>query len=318
MSAKFPQLAAAPPSTSNYQFAHFLTHPGDPITRHIVEFPRLSAVVQDFLYRHTNERTRDDVALYLALIGAPGNGKSQGAKVAALKAGFSVANVRMSDLASEYENGAAQALNAMLEEFQRWSAEHHRLIVVILDDFELSTVAKSENVAVTAGRAVLLNRLQELNDNRHLTRQHGGANLPFIVTMNNNTDLLPSLFRVGRAIHHDHVPTAEDKRNVAWAVLAPQTSEERHLVALLARRFAGSQPVAFWKALRGEMEAAYIRFLMAKGMTRADAQAKANSERMPLIPRLAWACARRLRVNRVRNYHTKRGFLSRVFRRPQS
>jgi hypothetical protein len=311
MSTKFPGLAAvSPPPLPQYQFGSFLRFPGDPITDEIVEFKELTAKVHDFLKLQIARDTRDRAERTLCLAGPPGAGKSEGALVAALNFNFAVGVLSASMFAGDTEGKPTQLLDAILEEFSRWSAEQRRRVVVILDDIDLSIMAKDDKTGVSSNTNLLLQRFHYLADNRHVYRNGDGSNIAFIVTLNDASNLRASLYREGRAIWHDHVPTVEDKVNIAWATLAPQTSEERALVDKLARKYR-HMPVSFWKALRNQIKAHHARRRLPAGVSDAAAIDRAYACRFPLTADVAWDCARALRANRARDWLAKRGWLSR-------
>lgn len=312
MNAKFPQLASTPPPVpADYKFAHLVRLPGDPVERHIIPFEHLTREVRKFLATQMALATRDQAARTLVVQGAPGEGKSEGTLVAALQAGFAVAVVAASMFASEVEGGATDLLDQFLAEMERFSAERNMSVVVQINDIDQSIMANADNdkVGNTVNTTLLTEKFHHLADNRHLYRNASGANIAFIVTVNDARSLRASLYREGRAVWVDHVPSDEDKANIAWSILRPTTSAERSLVQKLVSRFR-KQPIAFWKALFYQMQATYAEAAFAKGIPDAATIDKAFGRRFPLTPELAWPAAKRLRSTRVRNYLAKRGFFS--------
>lgn len=123
MTAHFPGLANGAGngtrSPGGYPSADLLRHPGDAITKAIVPFDKLTMEVRKFLGLQVSPVTRDSAPRTLVLQGPPGSGKSDGALVAALLQGFTVAVVSASALAGENEGSAPEVLNAYLEQFSR-------------------------------------------------------------------------------------------------------------------------------------------------------------------------------------------------------
>lgn len=244
--------------------------------------------------------------------GRPGEGKSEGCLVSALNSGFTTAILSPGMFSGESENASIEILHEVLAEIERWSADHKRRVVCQIDDIDLSIMAVGENTGHTVNSQLLINEFMALADNRHLYRNGDGSNIGFIMTVNDATGMRESLHRPGRAIWHDHVPSTEDKTNIAYAILAPVNSAERDLVKALVRKYAASQPVAFWKALYHRMQALKAQSLMSTGMPDKAVIDRAYGRRLTLEPDIAWAAAKALRQSKVRNYlNRRRGFFGR-------
>lgn len=308
MSAKFPHLAAShTPEQTPYKFAHLIRQPGDPVESQIIPFKALTLEVRKWLASQISATTRDTTARSLVIQGKPGEGKSEGALVAALQAGFSVSVVPAGMFASENEGGATELLDAYMAECERWSAEQQKRLVVIINDIDMSIMNLPDKMGATINSNLLLERFHFLADNRHLHRNFDGSNIGFIVTVNDASNLRASLYREGRGVWHDHEPSIEDKTNIAWRILDPQTTTERDLVGSLTWKFR-HQPVAFWKALHHAIRAQHIQRAISRDI---NAAAELLGRRVPLNPDIAWACARQLRGHRVRNYLARRGYFRR-------
>ncbi|MBN9277901.1 MAG: AAA family ATPase, partial [Hyphomicrobium sp.] len=248
MTTHFPALASnGAGHREPYRYAHLIRRPGDAVTSQRFEFERLSQTVRSFLSYQVGQSTRDEAARALWVQGRPGEGKSVGCIIACLNAGFAVAVVSPGLFAGETEGKAVEVLHDLLAELMRWSIENELPVVVIIDDFDLSTANIGENTGHTVNSQLLVNEFMALADHRHRYRTPYG-NIAFIFTVNDATGMRERLHRSGRAIWYDNVPTAEDKANIAWATLAPKASTGRALVDALGRRHR-KQPVAFWNAL---------------------------------------------------------------------
>ena len=158
---------------------------------------------------------------------------------------------------------------------------------------------------------LLLERFHYLADNRHLYRNGDGSNVAFIVTVNDGTVLRESLYRPGRAIWYEHEPSVENKRNIAWRLLNPQTTAERELVDDLTRRFK-HQSVAFWPSLVTEIQSAAADRAMRRGQSTTATMDAAYRIRVLADPDLVWASAMKLRKSRVKIYLNKRSLLRRI------
>lgn len=296
-------LNGSTPPPVPYKYAQYIRVPGDPVTRQRFEFRELAIKVREFLSYQLGTHTRDQAARMLWVQGRPGEGKSEGCLVAALNAGFAVAVLSPGLFSGDTEGKSIEVLHEVLTEFVRWSADNKRPIVVILDDFDLSTASVGEDVGSTVNSQLLINEFMALADNRHLYRTQFG-NIGFICTVNDASGMRESLHRAGRAIWHDHVPSNEDKANIAWSILAPITSSERDLVAALVRKNL-RQPVSFWKALYHRMQALHARQLIENGMPDRAAIDQAYGRRLKLEPDIAWTAAKALRNSRARSFLRK-------------
>lgn len=301
--APVPQVGLTPPLP--WKYAHLIRKPDDPIVQQRFEFEQLAIKVREHLVNQIGVNTRDEAARMLWVQGRPGEGKSEGCLITCLKAGFHTTVLSPALFAGEVEGHGVKILHDIMEEMVRWSAAHHCRMVIIIDDFDLSTASFDANIGHTINSQLLVQEIMSLADNRHLYRNVDGANIAFVMTVNDATNMRQSLHRPGRAIWHDHVPTAEDKANIAWAILAPKTTTERKLVeALVAKHTA--MPVAFWKALFHRMRALHAEQLIATSMPDQASVDAVYGQRMPLTPEIAWQAANGLRTSRVRNWLNKR------------
>lgn len=312
-STKFPDLKVAPPARP-YRYTQFFRHPGDAVAREIVEFPALTMQVREFLSMQQAVGSRDQAARTLAAIGRPGEGKTEGLLVAALNENYSVCCTPASMYASEHEGGATQMLDDVLGELERWSAENQRRTLLQIDDIDLSIMAADDKTGVSINTKLLIERFHFLADNRHLFRNGDGSNIGIAVTLNDGSKLRESLYRPGRAIWYEHCPTLEDRKNIAFAVLRPKTTEERALVEQLTKKLR-HQPVAFWKALKFQMQATHARRVLVNGIPDTATLNIAFERTCPLNADIAWACAKTLRSNRAQVWLGKRPALARLFRR---
>jgi hypothetical protein len=192
-----------------------------------------------------------------------------------------------------------------MAECERWSAEFKQRLVVILNDLDMGIMNLPDKMGATINSNLLLEKFHFLADNRQLFRNFDGTNIAFIVTVNDATNLRASLFREQRGVWHSHVPSVEDKTNIAWRILSPQTTEERDLVHALTRKFR-HQPVAFWKALHQAIIAQHHQRAIGRDINSAAAML---IRRVPLKADVAWACAKSLRAHTVTNYLKRRGFI---------
>lgn len=299
MSTKFPELATVPPTKT--RFTNLIRTADDAAVRHYIDVPSLTLEIRKFAALQIAASTRDVAPRFMVIAGPPGAGKSQGALKAGLSCGYAVAAVSCSMFASDVEGGATNTLNAMLDEFEAYSAQHRQRVLVILDDFDLSIVARDDKTGVSSNTNLLTERLQYLADNRHVYRNADGTNIAFIFTINNAEMLRASLLRDMRASWVEHDPCKATKANIAFRVLDPQTAEERTLVEKLIRRHA-NQPVAFWKALRLDLDAARLDTLLANGLPAAHVIDAAMAQHAPIDADVLERAVRKRSGSRIRNY----------------
>lgn len=298
-----------PPLPPTFKYMHRLRKPGDPITRQRFEFTELAIKVRGWLSYQIGDGTRDRAARMLWVQGRPGEGKTVGCLVSALNAGFHVLPISGADLAGETEGASVEALHAILDECVQWSVLHKARIVIMLDDFDLST-ANPDNATYTINTTLLIREVMGLADERHRYRNADGSNIGFILTVNDASAMRESLTRTGRAEWHDHCPSAEDKANVAHAVLDPKTSAERDLVAALVRKHR-KQSVSFWEAMLLRMQTIQARSLIEHGMPNAATINHRYGSRLKLTPDIAWQAAKELRTTRVRKWLKTKNWLGR-------
>lgn len=309
MSAKFPHIAAA--NATAYRFANLFRHPGDPITRQLVPFQAYTMEIRKFLSMQISRHMKEQVARTLFSSGSPGGGKTEGAIYAVLAEGFSVAVTSASMFASEHENGAADILNELLAEMERYSAEHKRRMVLLVNDMHLSIMASSAKTGNTVNTGLLVDAFMNLADNRHLYRNFDGSNIAFVVTLNDGSKLPETMKRDGRAIRYAHNPSVEDKTNIAYAIFQPQTAAERDLMQKLTRKYS-KQPVAFWKALKFKVQSVSAERVLRNGIPDAAVLDAHYGRRLHLDADLVWACAKDIRSSRIRNYLAKRNPFART------
>lgn len=301
MTTKFPALAHGPAAAPKRLYGHLMHYPGDSITQRIIPFEKLTRAVERHLRQHAHAVSRDTAPRTLIVAGRPGEGKSEGILAAALQCGWSVAAVSASLFASENEGGANEVLDELLTELNEVADETGKPVALCINDIDQSILSLEEKMGKTINTNLLSESLHFLADNPRLYRSRHGTNLAFFCTLNDATNLRESLFREGRATWFEHVPTVEDKRNIAWALLAPGTTPERKLVDQLTRRFK-HQSVAFWSSLVIELRASAAEGLMGRGIGEAEAIATIYGARLPLDPHLVWASVRKLAAPRTRNW----------------
>lgn len=289
-----------------WKYAHLIRVPGDPIQSEYRLTSEIGSKVRAFLALHQSPLRRKAPRAFW-LPGPSGSGKTTAVLLTCLAAGFAVASVSASEFAGAHEGDATAIIDEMLTELQEWSKVYRLPVVLHVDDVDLSIAAADENTSKTVNSGLFIVRLMKLSDDKHLFLTCTGAPITFIFTANNTTSVRESLMRDGRASVHEHIPTTEEKTNIAWRVLDPQTSDARRLVQRLASKHAASQSVAFWEALALKIRELAAKHVFEKGMPTQAEIDRVYSEHVPLDDAdLVWAAARDLRKNRVKDYLAKR------------
>lgn len=189
---------------------------------HGFDFEGLTRAVNEHLMNHRGTVSRKTAARMLWIQGKPGEGKTTGAKRACLKAGYHVAVISAGTFAGEVEGAPVRILNELLAELERWSAFYNVLVVLLLDDFDNSTANVGSKASHTINSQLLTNEMMALADKRNFYVNADGSAIPFILSCNDATGMRESLTRTGRALWYTHTPSAEDRTNFAYHVLAPE------------------------------------------------------------------------------------------------
>lgn len=265
--------------------------PGQYLCPDGVVFDELERAIRRHLFQHILPSTMNRAERYLVIQGDPGTGKSVAACDASLRYGFAVALVPASMLASENEGGASAVLDDFMAEMVRQSQADKQRLVVVADDFDLSICGTDATTGKTINSNLLTGRLQHLADNRDQYRSWDDTCIPIIFTGNDFTLVRASLFRDGRASWHTHAPDADTKTQIAFQLLDPRTSDERHMVERLARSYR-NEPVAFWTSLKNDLVKARLDEVIARGLPDVAAAEEELAKRKPLRAEQLWAFAK--------------------------
>lgn len=300
-----PHAPVTSTASGTWKYADKMYHPGNPIVDRLVPFKRYTMEIRKFLSLNMSQHTQNGVARTVFVHGPPGGGKTEGAIAAALQENFSVMVASASDFASETENGASDVLTDMLKEMEAFSRATGRPVLLLVNDLHLSIMTADDKTGKTVNSGLLADCFMNLADNRHLYRNVDGSNIAFIVTLNDGSKLPESIKREGRALHYEHVPSFEDKKNIAYAILQPQTSAERELVEAVTKR-CRHQPVSFWHALKLQIQSKNAERVLRNGIPSMTIVNEVYGRRVTLEADVVWACVKSLRTNHARIWLKKR------------
>lgn len=245
------------------RFASAFRRPGEYLCPDALIFESQEMAIRRFLFALILPSLRETTEPFLIIQGAPGTGKTVAACDAAQRFGFGVARLPPSLLASEHEGGATETLHAVLSETVSYSAHHKLRMVAVIDDFDLSIARTDSNTGTTINTYLLTQALQEFADNRK-HRNFDGSRLGVIFTANDLTPLRASLFRDGRATWYTHVPTPEEKAEIAFHLFKPRSKDERYILEQLTRAYR-AEPVSFWASLKNDLTKRRLDEVIALG-----------------------------------------------------
>lgn len=263
-------------------------------------FQGLERAVRQHLLFQTMEDRIEQAERILVVQGDPGTGKTVSTADACKRAGYAVALLPSSRLASESEGGATEVLDRLLAAVVASSEQHRMPHVIVADDIDCSIITTDAKTGRTVNSDLLTQRLQHLADTKR-PRNFDGTGLALIFTGNDFSQMRASLLRDGRATIYTHVPTLDEKIEIAFATFQPQGSGERRLIEKLVRRYR-HQPVAFLRSLRNDLDRQRLDELLATRFpTASEAQSRLTAPLQLDATRL-WSLAKARTGNRARNF----------------
>jgi len=206
------------------------------------------------LYETTSRPPR-----FLCIQGNPGEGKTETVQVVCSRDGVDVIIVAAAELAGATENAGVEALERLSEAVRLISQQHRRPLLVLFDDFDLSSVARLAATEYTVNSQLLTQYFQFIADTGAL-RTADGLSAPIVMTGNDFTPMRSSLLRPGRADFFSFAPSFDEKVAIVAALLAipdrtavrPLVWEHRH------------EPIAFFAALKTSLSDQTLDAVIAK------------------------------------------------------
>ena len=227
------------------------THPGyQPAGSHDRPDLRLHELIQLAVLRHVAHHVVPRLAAnrpprFLVIQGNPGEGKTETVRVTCSRSDIDCILVSGAELAGETENAGVAALEQIGRAALAISDREKRPLVILLDDFDLSSVARLDRTEYTVSSQLLTGHLQFIADTGAL-RTAAGVPIPLIMTGNDFTAVRTSLLRPGRATHVEHQPTFDQKCDIIGTML---NCRDARAVRGLVKAYR-DQPVAFFAQLK--------------------------------------------------------------------
>ena len=162
-----------------------LTHPGyQPAGSHDRPDLRLHEPIQLAVLRHIAHHVVPRLAAnrpprFLVIQGNPGEGKTETVRVTCSRSDVDCILISGAELAGETENAGVVALEQIGRVALAISEREKRPLVIVLDDFDLSSVARLDRTEYTVSSQLLTGHLQFIADTGAL-RTAAGVPIPMI------------------------------------------------------------------------------------------------------------------------------------------
>lgn len=186
--------------------------------------------------------------LYLAIHGAPGEGKTMQALAACTRYGIMVRYLSASQLSGGYEGDS----RAVIEEAYRQCEKLQRLgkyVCLLLDDFHLGNAALGNEASRTVNAELLVGYMMNLAEAAQRNR------VPVLLTGNDFSGVYEALLRDGRADLYEWIPTDEEKAEIARHLLHELVIKRDlgNLDKFIMQKIREGHNVAFFSQLRGDL-----------------------------------------------------------------
>jgi AAA+ superfamily predicted ATPase len=186
--------------------------------------------------------------LILAIIGAPGTGKSWQVREVARKLSWHVVELNASSLAGEREG---VVVSTLYEAYARavLGLQRHSESFLLTDDFDLSMASIRGNVETSQHTQLLISALMELCDRPSAVRERFPKRAPIILTTNSLDAVYAPLIRYGRMHIFHWAPIPEELALIVERILAPLSCDVRKQLAQHYR----DEGLAFFRELKSEL-----------------------------------------------------------------
>lgn len=184
--------------------------------------------------------------LYLAIKGAPGEGKTLQALAACNQRGIMVKYMSASELSGEMEAASLEAIKSLYIQAQHLQEQGY-CICILLDDFHLGNSSIRGDSSYTVNAELLVGYMMNLAES---SNQH---RIPILLTGNDFSNTYDALLRDGRADIFEWMPSKEEKMAIAQSILQPFVSkwEQRQLDDFIKRYVKNN--VAFFAQIRNDL-----------------------------------------------------------------
>lgn len=151
--------------------------------------------------------------IYLAIKGAPGEGKTAQAIATCTQRGIYVLYVSASTLSGSHENEAKEKLQKIYN--HALQVRKKALTTIVIDDFHKGIVNEDENIKRTINTDILIGYMM------NIAEYNGIVHIPIILTANDLSKVYAPLLRTGRADVFFWEPKPEEKREIVFKILYP-------------------------------------------------------------------------------------------------
>jgi SpoVK/Ycf46/Vps4 family AAA+-type ATPase len=197
-----------------------------------------------------NNLSNISAPLILAIQGPQGDGKSSQVREVCSHLGAYIVPVSGATLSGAYEKDSVNTLKSAYVYASSVRQERKALVVLLVDDFDLSVASKFDDSRNTVNTQLLSGFLMNLSDNPTACEEQRTYRIPIIVTGNNFTALHPPLTRHGRMDIFDWEPTPEEKYEIVKRIFSGviRPNEQDKFQKLVIERNK-EEPIAFFTSL---------------------------------------------------------------------
>lgn len=182
--------------------------------------------------------------IYLAINGAPGEGKTAQAIATCTQKGFYVIYISASSLSGSHENEAKEKF----QKIYKYAMEliHENLVAIIIDDFHKGIVNEDENIKKTINTNVLIGYMM------NLAEHNGSFHIPIILTANDLSNVYAPLLRIGRANIFSWDPFPNEKKEIIFSIISSFVTERDNIKFEKFYKKYCKQNIAFFAQLKNQ------------------------------------------------------------------
>lgn len=194
--------------------------------------------------------------IYLAIYGAPGEGKTSQAIATCTQKGFYVIYISASSLSGSHENEAKEKFQKIYD----YAVElmHKNLVAIIIDDFHKGIVNDDENTKKTINTNVLIGYMM------NLAEHNGTIHIPIILTANELSNVYAPLLRIGRADIFLWNPFPNEKKEIIYSIISSFVAERDNNKFEKFYKKYSNQNIAFFAQLKNQWRKNIIKDQLQK------------------------------------------------------
>lgn len=182
--------------------------------------------------------------IYLAISGAPGEGKTAQAIATCTQKGFYVIYISASSLSGSHENEAKEKFQKIYN--YAMQLKDNNLVAIIIDDFHKGIVNDDENIKKTINTNVLIGHMM------NLAEHNGSMHIPIILTANELSNIYAPLLRIGRADIFLWKPLPSEKKEVILSIISSFVTEiDNNKFEQFYEKYS-NQNIAFFAQLKNQ------------------------------------------------------------------